>query len=210
MKNICFKSLITVVMLLCGVVSRAEYVNIDGLVYDISADTKTATVVHHKYIYEHAVDGFSFHGCECGEYSGEIVVPAEYLDIQLFADNKKQLMIPRGFAHGFLVVSDTAEFAYKCDDVYNHAGEGGLKWNDSEVGIVWPEVPGMKPEEYLTSEKDGKWPSLEELRNTDIIKLSSELKDSLLPIDSTKPISICLPANLRNYYETNTISSFIC
>ena len=76
MKNICFKSLITVVMLLCGVVSRAEYVNIDGLVYDISADTKTATVVHYKRIYEHAVNGFSEHGCECGEYSGEIVVPA--------------------------------------------------------------------------------------------------------------------------------------
>ena len=88
----------------------------------------------------------------------------------LSEENKKMFMIPRGFAHGFLVLSEEAEFAYKCDDVYNHAGEGGLKWNDPDVGIVWPEVPGMKPEEYLTSEKDGKWPSLAELKNTDLFQ----------------------------------------
>ena len=86
----------------------------------------------------------------------------------LSEENKKMFMIPKGFAHGFLVLSEEAEFAYKCDDVYNHDAEGGLKWNDPEVGIVWPEVPGMKPEEYLTSEKDGLWPTLEELKNTDL------------------------------------------
>ena len=75
-----------------------------------------------------------------------------------------------GFAHGFLVLSEEAEFCYKCDDVYNHSAEGGLKWNDPEIGIVWPVVPGMKPEEYLTSEKDGLWPTLAELKNTDLFK----------------------------------------
>ena len=86
----------------------------------------------------------------------------------LSEENKKMFMIPKGFAHGFLVLSEEAEFAYKCDDVYNHDAEGGLKWNDPKIGIVWPEVPGMKPEEYLTSEKDGLWPTLEELKNTDL------------------------------------------
>ena len=78
--------------------------------------------------------------------------------------------IPRGFAHGFLVLSDVAEFCYKVDNIYDHENEGGLKWNDEDVNIVWPQVPGMKPEEYLTSEKDGKWPSLKEIRETDLFK----------------------------------------
>ena len=88
----------------------------------------------------------------------------------LSAENKKMFFIPKGFAHGFLVLSDSAEFSYKCDDVYNHEAEGGLKWDDKDIGIIWPEIKGMKPEEYLTSEKDGKWPSLEELRKTDLFK----------------------------------------
>lgn len=88
--------------------------------------------------------------------------------VLLSAENKRQFYVPEGFAHGFLVLSDEAEFCYKCDDVYNHSAEGGLKWNDPEIGIVWPEVPGMKPEEYLTSEKDGLWPTLAELKNTDL------------------------------------------
>ena len=88
----------------------------------------------------------------------------------LSAENKKMFMIPKGFAHGFLVLSESAEFAYKCDDVYNHDAEGGLKWDDPDIGIVWPEVPGMTPEEYLTSEKDGKWPTLNELKNTDLFE----------------------------------------
>ena len=88
----------------------------------------------------------------------------------LSAENKKMFFIPKGFAHGFLVLSDSAEFSYKCDDVYNHEAEGGLKWDDKDIGIIWPEVKGMKPQEYLTSEKDGKWPSLEELRITDLFK----------------------------------------
>ena len=78
-------------------------------------------------------------------------------------ENKKMFMIPKGFAHGFLVLSDEAEFCYKCDDVYNHEAEGGLKWDDPNIGIEWPTIPGMTKEDYLLSEKDYKWPSLKEL-----------------------------------------------
>ena len=85
----------------------------------------------------------------------------------LTEENKKMFMIPRGFAHGFLVLSDEAEFAYKCDDIYNHEAEGGLKWDDPDIGIKWP-MGDLKPEDLLTSEKDGKWPSLKELKETDL------------------------------------------
>ena len=87
----------------------------------------------------------------------------------LSEENKKMFMIPRGFAHGFLVLSDEAEFTYKCDDVYNPSAEGGLAWNDKDVAIDWP-LGDLKVEDLLTSEKDAKWPSLEELRKTDLFK----------------------------------------
>ena len=87
----------------------------------------------------------------------------------LSAENKKMFMIPRGFAHGFLVLSDEAEFVYKCDDIYNHEAEGGLKWDDKDVNISWP-MDGISKDELLTSEKDGKWPSLKELKETDLFK----------------------------------------
>ena len=56
----------------------------------------------------------------------------------LTSENKKMLMIPRGFAHGFVVLSDTAEFVYKCDEVYHPEDEGGIMWNDPDIGIIWP------------------------------------------------------------------------
>lgn len=74
----------------------------------------------------------------------------------LSAENKKQLMIPRGFAHGFLVVSNTAEFAYKCDDFYHPEDEGGIMYDSA--GIGWPKIDG----ELILSEKDLKHPRLEE------------------------------------------------
>ena len=89
--------------------------------------------------------------------------------VRLSEENKKMFMIPRGFAHGFLVLSDEAEFTYKCDDVYNPNAEGGLAWNDKDVAIDWP-LENIKEEELLTSEKDAKWPSLEELRKTNLFK----------------------------------------
>jgi len=66
----------------------------------------------------------------------------KWYGIELSAENKKQILIPRGFAHGFLVLSDTAEFCYKCDDFYHPNDEGGLAWNDPVLGISWPEVVG--------------------------------------------------------------------
>ncbi|MBQ8306783.1 MAG: dTDP-4-dehydrorhamnose 3,5-epimerase [Blautia sp.] len=94
-----------------------------------------------------------------GQYHGEL----------LTEENKKQFLIPRGFAHGFLVLSDTAEFCYKCDDFYHANDEGGMAWNDPEIGIVWPKLIGTyngtaSAEGYLVdgvplnlSEKDQKW-----------------------------------------------------
>lgn len=67
----------------------------------------------------------------------------------LSGENKKQFMIPRGFAHGFLVLSEYAEFAYKCDDFYHPEDEGGLRWNDPSIGIVWPAV-----DDIILSDKD--------------------------------------------------------
>ena len=81
--------------------------------------------------------------------------------------NWEGVVLTEGFAHGFLVLSDEAEFAYKCDDVYNHEAEGGLKWDDPDIGIEWP-MGDLKKEDLLTSEKDGKWPSLKELKETDL------------------------------------------
>ena len=66
----------------------------------------------------------------------------KYYGVILTEDNKKQYLIPRGFAHGYLVLSDTAEFCYKCDDFYHPNDEGGLAWNDPEIGIEWPELEG--------------------------------------------------------------------
>lgn len=77
--------------------------------------------------------------------------------VVLSAENRRQFFVPRGFAHGFLVLSDVAEFCYKCDDVYHPNDEGGLMWNDPEIGIAWPIPEGM---ELVLSEKDQAHPSL--------------------------------------------------
>lgn len=90
--------------------------------------------------------------------------------VELNEENKKQFLIPKGFAHGFLVLSDVAEFCYKCDDFYHPNDEGGMAWNDPEIGIVWPELTGeyhgsASAEGYALedgtklnlSDKDQKW-----------------------------------------------------
>ena len=81
----------------------------------------------------------------------------EYVGAVLSDENKKQFYIPKGFAHGFLVLSDVAEFVYKCDDFYYPSDEGGMMWNDPEIGIEWP-LDGI--EEIKLSEKDKKNPGL--------------------------------------------------
>lgn len=94
----------------------------------------------------------------------------KWYGVLLTEENKKQFLIPRGFAHGFLVLSDTAEFCYKCDDFYHPNDEGGIAWNDPTIHIVWPEVVGeyrgtANADGYTLadgtplnlSEKDQKW-----------------------------------------------------
>ena len=100
-----------------------------------------------------------------GKWHGEI----------LSEENKKQFLVPRGFAHGFLVLSDVAEFCYKCDDFYHPNDEGGLAWNDPDIGIVWPKLQGAYPgsasaEGYSVdgiplklSDKDQKWQGIENM-----------------------------------------------
>jgi dTDP-4-dehydrorhamnose 3,5-epimerase len=81
----------------------------------------------------------------------------KYVGVILSEENKRQFFIPKGFAHGFLVISDEAEFTYKCDDFYHPEDEGGLMWNDPEIGIDWP-LDGI--DNLNLSEKDMKNPSL--------------------------------------------------
>ena len=100
----------------------------------------------------------------------------KWYGIELTEENKKQFLIPRGFAHGFLVLSETAEFCYKCDDFYHANDEGGLAWNDPAIGIDWPQVVGeyqgtASAEGYSLSdgtklnlsEKDQRWDGLKEI-----------------------------------------------
>ena len=81
----------------------------------------------------------------------------QWYGVRLSAEN-----IPKNFAHGFLVLSDYAEFAYKCTDFYHPNDEGGIIWNDPDIGVEWPVPEGMQ---LIMSEKDQKWGGLKELRN---------------------------------------------
>ena len=83
----------------------------------------------------------------------------KWFGVTLSDENKKQFYISPGFAHGFLVLSDVAEFCYKCTDFYHPGDEGGLLWNDPDIGIDWPEVDAP----ILLSDKDRVQPTLKEL-----------------------------------------------
>ena len=82
----------------------------------------------------------------------------KWYGIELSEENKKQFYIPEGFAHGFLVLSDQAEFCYKCTDFYHPDDEGGIAWNDPTINVAWPELDVP----YRMSEKDKKWGRLGE------------------------------------------------
>lgn len=101
----------------------------------------------------------------------------KWFGVELTEENKKQFYIPEGFAHGFLVLSDIAEFCYKCTDFYHPGDEGGLAWNDPAIGVVWPELKGeykgsASAEGYVLSdgtplnlsEKDQKWTGIDGLK----------------------------------------------
>ncbi|MBQ7955137.1 MAG: dTDP-4-dehydrorhamnose 3,5-epimerase [Lachnospiraceae bacterium] len=77
--------------------------------------------------------------------------------VLLSEENKKQFFVPKNFAHGFLVLSDYAEFCYKCTDFYHPGDEGGLMWNDPEIGVEWPVLEDM---ELIFSDRDTKWGGL--------------------------------------------------
>ena len=84
---------------------------------------------------------------------------SKHMSIELSEDNKTQLFIPRGFAHGFIVLSDTAIFSYKCDNFYNKASEGGIIYNDKDLNIDWK----LDEKEFIVSEKDLELPTLKEV-----------------------------------------------
>ena len=83
----------------------------------------------------------------------------KWFGVTLSAENKKQFYIPEGFAHGFLVLSDEAEFCYKCTDFYHPEDEGGIIFNDPAIGIEWPKLDT----DYRMSDKDKLWKTLGEL-----------------------------------------------
>lgn len=81
----------------------------------------------------------------------------KWVGVILSAENNRQFMIPRGFAHGFLVLSESATFTYKCDEFYHPEDEGGIMWNDPDINVTWP-----KMDEIILSEKDKNHPLLKE------------------------------------------------
>lgn len=105
---------------------------ISGEVYDVAVDLREGSPTY-------------------GQWHGEL----------LSAENKKQFFIPKNFAHGFLVLSEYAEFCYKCTDYYHANDEGGLLWSDPEIGVKWPIPEGM---ELTISDKDKKWGSIKDLK----------------------------------------------
>ncbi|MCM1185886.1 MAG: dTDP-4-dehydrorhamnose 3,5-epimerase [Lachnoclostridium sp.] len=84
----------------------------------------------------------------------------KWFGVLLSEENKKQFFVPKNFAHGFLVLSDYAEFFYKCTEFYHPGDEGGIMYNDPDIGVEWP-IP--KGTELILSERDTKWGGLKEL-----------------------------------------------
>lgn len=105
---------------------------IKGEVFDVAVDLREGSATY-------------------GKWHGEV----------LSEENKKQFYIPEGFAHGFYVLSETAEFCYKCTDFYHPGDEGGIKWDDPTIGVEWPLISDLP---IILSEKDKNWLGLEDLK----------------------------------------------
>ena len=103
---------------------------LDGEVYDVAVDLRKNSPTYGKFV-----------------------------GVVLSGENKRLFMIPKGFAHGFLVLSESATFTYKCDEFYHPEDEGGILWNDLDIGIKWPFIDGI-----ILSEKDKKHPSFKEAK----------------------------------------------
>lgn len=126
--------------------SRSQYGVLRGLHFQRNRPQGKLVRVTRGAVYDVAVD-INPDSPTCGEFVG----------VELTADNHLQLWIPPGYAHGFCVLSDVADFQYKCTDLYYPEEEGGLIWNDPDVNIPWPvETPKL-------SEKDLRNPSLRTL-----------------------------------------------
>ena len=123
-----------------------------GLHYQINhPQSKLVRVIKGK-VYDVAVD-LRPNSPTFGQWEGVV----------LSSENRRQFFIPRNFAHGFLVLSEEAEFCYKCDDIYHPDDEGGIMWNDPELGIEWPALEGeaeLDVSRLIISEKDQRHPSL--------------------------------------------------
>lgn len=85
----------------------------------------------------------------------------KWYGVILSEENKKQFLVPKNFAHGFLVLSEYAEFCYKCTDFYHPNDEGGLLWNDPDIGITWPIPEGVEP---ILSDKDRLWSGIKDFK----------------------------------------------
>ncbi|SFR14180.1 dTDP-4-dehydrorhamnose 3,5-epimerase [Desulfoscipio geothermicus] len=94
----------------------------------------------------------------------------QWVGVTLSSENKRQLYIPEGFAHGFCVTSETALFAYKCTDIYNPAAEGGIIWNDPDIGIDWP------IDNPILSEKDRGYQQLKDIPGEKLPQFGSVIK----------------------------------
>ena len=126
------------------------------------SQTKLVRVIRGE-VFDVVVDLRSWSGTY-GQWHGEL----------LTEENKKQFLVPKGFAHGFLVLSETAEFCYRCDDYYHPEDEDGVAWNDPEIGIAWPKLKGEYPgtasgEGYTVdgvplklSDRDRKWQGIKD------------------------------------------------
>jgi dTDP-4-dehydrorhamnose 3,5-epimerase len=91
----------------------------------------------------------------------------QWVSAELTEENGHQLFVPKGFAHGFLVLSDAVDFVYKCDDYYTQGDEYGLRWDDPAIDIEWPELDV----EFILSGKDQQAPLLTELPDADLFQL---------------------------------------
>lgn len=110
---------------------------VEGAVFDVAVDLRPGSITY-------------------GKWESEV----------LTSDNHRQLFIPRGFAHGFLVLSEKAVFSYKCDDIYHPGDEGGIAWNDPDIGIKWPslfEGSTFDSSAIVLSAKDSAHPLLRDL-----------------------------------------------
>lgn len=116
----------------CGEFSQAKLVRVlEGSVLDVAVDLRQGSKTFGKHV-----------------------------SVELSAENNRQFMIPRGFAHGFSVLTKEAVFAYKCDNVYNKASESGIRFDDKDLNIDWM----IKPEDVVLSEKDKLLPSLKDIK----------------------------------------------